>query len=74
MFVRYAYYVATCHSFCLNAVSLTSLFQLGSQYYVCYMEVCSGDMTMPARIQEAMQMQVEAERKKRAAILESEGK
>jgi len=30
-------------------------------------------MTMPARIQEAMQMQVEAERKKRAAILESEG-
>ncbi|KAI6217350.1 Stomatin-like protein 2, mitochondrial [Aphelenchoides besseyi] len=31
-------------------------------------------MTMPQRIQEAMQMQVEAERKKRAAILESEGK
>uniref|UniRef100_A0AC35TIW3 PHB domain-containing protein n=1 Tax=Rhabditophanes sp. KR3021 TaxID=114890 RepID=A0AC35TIW3_9BILA len=32
------------------------------------------NMTMPARIQEAMQMQVEAERKKRALILESEGK
>ncbi|KAL5005192.1 hypothetical protein ScPMuIL_018648 [Solemya velum] len=31
------------------------------------------DMQMPSRIQEAMQMQVEAERKKRAAILESEG-
>ncbi|KAK6728987.1 hypothetical protein RB195_006191 [Necator americanus] len=31
------------------------------------------DMHMPAKIQEAMQMQVEAERKKRAAILESEG-
>ncbi|XP_014782856.1 stomatin-like protein 2, mitochondrial [Octopus bimaculoides] len=31
------------------------------------------DMKLPARIQEAMQMQVEAERKKRAAILESEG-
>jgi regulator of protease activity HflC (stomatin/prohibitin superfamily) len=31
------------------------------------------NMTMPARVQEAMQMQVEAERKKRAAILESEG-
>ena len=31
------------------------------------------DIRMPARIQEAMQMQVEAERKKRAAILESEG-
>jgi len=28
---------------------------------------------MPARVQEAMQMQVEAERKKRAAVLESEG-
>lgn len=31
-------------------------------------------MTLPLRIQEAMQMQVEAERKKRASILESEGK
>ncbi|CAL2030678.1 unnamed protein product [Caenorhabditis brenneri] len=31
------------------------------------------DMHMPSKIQEAMQMQVEAERKKRAAILESEG-
>lgn len=31
------------------------------------------DITLPARITEAMQMQVEAERKKRAAILESEG-
>lgn len=31
-------------------------------------------MTLPLRINEAMQMQVEAERKKRASILESEGK
>ncbi|XP_014664108.1 PREDICTED: stomatin-like protein 2, mitochondrial [Priapulus caudatus] len=31
------------------------------------------EMRMPSRIQEAMQMQVEAERKKRAYILESEG-
>lgn len=31
------------------------------------------DMKLPSRVQEAMQMQVEAERKKRAAILESEG-
>ncbi|XP_066582310.1 stomatin-like protein 2, mitochondrial [Prorops nasuta] len=31
------------------------------------------DIKLPARVQEAMQMQVEAERKKRAAILESEG-
>ncbi|XP_072379650.1 stomatin-like protein 2, mitochondrial [Diabrotica undecimpunctata] len=31
------------------------------------------DIKLPPRVQEAMQMQVEAERKKRAAILESEG-
>ncbi|XP_065316313.1 stomatin-like protein stl-1 isoform X3 [Gordionus sp. m RMFG-2023] len=31
------------------------------------------DVKLPNRVQEAMQMQVEAERKKRAAILESEG-
>merc|ERR1719369_1140321 len=31
------------------------------------------DIRLPARVQEAMQMQVEAERKKRAAVLESEG-
>merc|ERR1719323_1476413 len=31
------------------------------------------DIKLPERIQEAMQMQVEAERKKRAAILTSEG-
>uniref|UniRef100_A0A2P2I1H1 Stomatin-like protein 2 n=1 Tax=Hirondellea gigas TaxID=1518452 RepID=A0A2P2I1H1_9CRUS len=31
------------------------------------------DITLPARVQEAMQMQVEAERKKRAKVLESEG-
>lgn len=33
-----------------------------------------GNIQLPARVQEAMQMQVEAERKKRAAVLESEGK
>merc|ERR1712012_156466 len=30
-------------------------------------------MKLPTKVQEAMQMQVEAERKKRAAVLESEG-
>jgi len=30
-------------------------------------------MRLAPRVQEAMQMQVEAERKKRAAVLESEG-
>lgn len=33
----------------------------------------TGDIRLPPRVQEAMQMQVEAERKKRAAVLESEG-
>lgn len=33
----------------------------------------AGDIKLPNRIQEAMQMQVEAERKKRATVLESEG-
>ena len=33
----------------------------------------SGDMKLPDRIAGAMQMQVEAERQKRARILESEG-
>lgn len=31
------------------------------------------EIQLPTRVHEAMQMQVEAERKKRAAILESEG-
>ena len=31
------------------------------------------DMQMPPKVREAMQMQVEAERRKRASILESEG-
>ncbi len=34
----------------------------------------TGDIRLPDRVQLAMQMQVEAERKKRAAVLESEGK
>ena len=37
------------------------------------MNLLAGDMKLPARIQEAMQMQVEADRRKRATILESEG-
>lgn len=42
-------------------------------YFILNLLVISGDIKLPARVQEAMQMQVEAERKKRAAILESEG-
>ena len=33
----------------------------------------AGNIKLPERVQEAMQMQVEAERKKRAKVLESEG-
>lgn len=33
----------------------------------------SGDIGMPEKVREAMQLQVEAERKKRASVLESEG-
>ena len=40
---------------------------------MCFHRYEIRDIRMPARVQEAMQMQVEAERKKRAAILESEG-
>ena len=32
------------------------------------------DIQLPRRVKDAMQMQVEAERKKRAVVLESEGK
>lgn len=35
--------------------------------------VFSGNIELPLAVKEAMQMQVEAERKKRAAVLESEG-
>lgn len=42
-----------------------------AEWYNCWH--FPGDIKLPSRVQEAMQMQVEAERKKRAAILESEG-
>ena len=32
------------------------------------------NITLPERVKDAMQMQVEAERRKRAVVLESEGK
>lgn len=39
----------------------------------CSLIHLAGDIKLPERVHVAMQMQVEAERKKRAAILESEG-
>lgn len=44
-----------------------------SSYNDFNMLLLLGNITTPKRVQEAMQMQVEAERKKRAAVLESEG-
>lgn len=38
-----------------------------------YISIDIGDIKLPSRVGDAMQMQVEAERKKRAAILDSEG-
>jgi len=42
-------------------------------FYFFLFLIYIGDIKLPNRVQEAMQMQVEAERKKRAAILDSEG-
>jgi len=42
-------------------------------FYFFSLLIYIGDIKLPNRVQEAMQMQVEAERKKRAAILDSEG-
>jgi len=49
------------------------MFRLNFYYNIFYCINILGDIKLPSRVQEAMQMQVEAERKKRAAILESEG-
>ena len=57
----YGFYIPSVSFFLLFVIcTLWSLFDLG-------------DIKLPNRVQEAMQMQVEAERKKRAAILDSEG-
>ena len=39
-----------------------------------YLLIVPEDITPPAGVQQAMEMQAEAERRKRAQILESEGK
>lgn len=55
-----------------SSFSTHSILKLYSQVYL-KQRLIPGDIKLPVRVQEAMQMQVEAERKKRAAILESEG-
>jgi len=57
----------------LNAAIVIAINQASEAWGIQCMRYEIRDIRMPARVQEAMQMQVEAERKKRAAILESEG-
>lgn len=57
----------------LNAAIVESINKAAETWGVDCKRYEIRDMRLPARVQEAMQMQVEAERKKRAAVLESEG-
>lgn len=57
----------------LNLAIVTALNDASEAWGISCMRYEIRDIRMPSRVQEAMQMQVEAERKKRAAILESEG-
>jgi len=57
----------------LNAAIVIAINQASEAWGIQCMRYEIRDIRMPSRVQEAMQMQVEAERKKRAAILESEG-
>lgn len=58
----------------LNIGIVESINSAGQSWGLTCMRYEIRDISLPNRVQEAMQMQVEAERKKRAAILESEGK
>uniref|UniRef100_A0A1I7XP84 PHB domain-containing protein n=1 Tax=Heterorhabditis bacteriophora TaxID=37862 RepID=A0A1I7XP84_HETBA len=57
----------------LNENIVTAINRAAEPWGITCMRYEIRDMHMPSKIQEAMQMQVEAERRKRAAILESEG-
>ncbi|XP_068081926.1 stomatin-like protein 2, mitochondrial isoform X2 [Anabrus simplex] len=57
----------------LNTAIVYAINKASSAWGVTCLRYEIRDIKLPARVQEAMQMQVEAERKKRAAILESEG-
>ncbi|RUS87783.1 hypothetical protein EGW08_004448 [Elysia chlorotica] len=58
----------------LNIAIVDSINHASNSWGIKCMRYEIRDMTLPPKVQEAMQMQVEAERKKRAFILESEGK
>ena len=57
----------------LNSFILKSINKASENWGILCVRYEVRDMRLPMRVQEAMQMQVEAERKKRAAVLESEG-
>jgi len=57
----------------LNVSIVESINKASSAWGITCLRYEIRDITLPSRVQEAMQMQVEAERKKRATILESEG-
>lgn len=57
----------------LNTAIIIAINQASEDWGMQCMRYEIRDIQMSSRVQEAMQMQVEAERKKRAAILESEG-
>ena len=57
----------------LNIAIVEAINTASSSWGLTCMRYEIRDIKLPNRVQEAMQMQVEAERKKRAAVLESEG-
>ncbi|XP_012228957.1 stomatin-like protein stl-1 [Linepithema humile] len=57
----------------LNVSIVESINKASSAWGITCLRYEIRDIKLPTRVHEAMQMQVEAERKKRAAILESEG-
>jgi len=57
----------------LNIAIVESINKAASAWGINCLRYEIKDVKLPEKVQEAMQMQVEAERKKRAAILESEG-
>ncbi|XP_060830339.1 stomatin-like protein 2, mitochondrial [Bombus pascuorum] len=57
----------------LNVCIVESINKASEAWGIACLRYEIRDIRLPPRVQEAMQMQVEAERKKRAAVLESEG-
>ena len=57
----------------LNIAIVESINKAASAWGINCLRYEIKDVKLPDRVQEAMQMQVEAERRKRAAVLESEG-